>query len=315
MKRTLKTLAAALAVVVAGLGVALERPDLPVAELEARYAGDASRFVELLGLRVHYRDEGTGPPLLLLHGTASSLHTWDGWVRELRGDFRLLRLDLPAFGLTGPERDHDYSEARRTDVMVALLDHLGVGRCSVAGNSLGGFLAWQLAVRHPERVDRLVLIDAAGYPEPRPGGKTVMDLGRIRGLRGVLSRLTPRFLIAAGVRESYGDPARLAPEVIDRYWELLRRPGNREALLVELNRPRPEEHGAIKDLRHPTLVMWGREDRLIKVDFAERFHRDLPDSELVIYDGVGHVPMEEIPARSADDARAFLLAGAASEPG
>lgn len=312
MIKTLKILAVALAVPVLGAGT-LYRPDIPTGELEARYADDASRFVQLDGLRVHYKDEGSGPTLLLIHGTASSLHTWDGWVRELEGDFRVLRLDLPAYGLTGPEGDHDYSPRRRTDVLVALLDHLGVPRCSVAGNSLGGYLAWQLAMRHPERVDRLVLIDAAGYPEPRPGGMTVLDLGKVPLLSGALSRLTPRFLIASGVRESYGDPSKLAPEVIDRYWRLLRRPGNRQALLADLNQQggRPQ-HEAIGTLRQPTLVMWGREDQLIKVELAERFHRELPSSQLVIYDGVGHVPMEEIPERSAADARAFLLAAPVS---
>ena len=116
MKTAFQIVAVVLALVLVGLA-ALYRPDVPVEELEARYADGASRFVELLGLRVHYRDEGSGPPLLLLHGTASSLHTWDGWVEELRDDFRILRIDLPAFGLTGPERDHDYSPERRTDVI------------------------------------------------------------------------------------------------------------------------------------------------------------------------------------------------------
>ena len=162
-------------------------------------------------------------------------------------------------------------------------------------------------MRYPRRVDSLVLIDAVGYPDPRPGGMTVLDLGRVPVLSRVLSRLTPRFLIAAGVRESYAEASKVSDEVIDRYWQLLLRPGNRPALLAGLNQRHQPQHDAIATLEQPALVMWGREDRLISVDLAERFHHDLPNSELVIYDDVGHLPMEEIPRRSAADTRDFLL--------
>lgn len=306
MKTVLKTAAVALAVLGVGSAVAFYRPDVAPAELEARYADGASRFMELEGLRVHYKDEGAGPPVLLLHGTASSLHTWDGWVRELRDRFRLLRLDLPGFGLTGPEPEGDYSNARRVHVLAAFLDRLGVDRCAVAGNSLGGYIAWQLALHRPERVGRLVLIDAAGYPKQRPEGATVLDLATVPVLRDVLTRLTPRFVIAAAVREAYGDPDQPTPELIDRYYRLLLREGNRQALVDALASEREPDSDAIRTLTQPTLVMWGTEDRLIPVELAERFHRDLPRSELVIYEGIGHVPMEEIPERSARDVAAFL---------
>ena len=306
MKKLLARAAVAVIVVSILLGAAAYRRDIPVAELEATYADETSRFLELDGRRVHYKDEGSGPALLLFHGTASSLHTWDGWVAELRDDFRIVRLDLPGFGLTGPEPDDDYSAERRTAVAAALLDHLGIDRASVAGNSLGGYLAWQMALRYPDRVDALVLIDAAGYPSPRPG-TTVLDLGTVPLLRDVLSRMTPRFLIAAAVRESYGDVSKVTPALVERYHRLLLREGNRRALLIGLNAERPDEHEALRSLPQPTLVMWGELDRLISVELAERFHRDLPRSELLVYPDVGHVPMEEIPERSARDAREFLL--------
>ncbi|MEM7584829.1 MAG: alpha/beta hydrolase [Acidobacteriota bacterium] len=255
---------------------------------------------------MHYKDEGTGPAVLLIHGTASSLHTWDDWVAELRDRFRLVRLDLPGFGLTGPTADDVYSAERRTDVMVALLDHLNIRVAAVAGNSLGGYLAWQLAWRHPERVDRLILLDASGYPRDEPGG-TVLSLAGVPLLGQVLGRFTPRSLVAAGVEESYYDPAKVTPELIDRYYDLLLRDGNRQALLAAFRAGWRDEHHAIRTLQQPTLVMWGAEDRLVPVADAERFHQDLPSSELLIYPEVGHLPMEEIPARSARDAAAFLL--------
>ncbi|MEM7352234.1 MAG: alpha/beta hydrolase [Acidobacteriota bacterium] len=306
MKTIVRFLAALLLLLLLG-AASLYRPDLSPTELEARYTDAASHFAELESLRVHFKDEGAGPPLLLIHGTASSLHTWDGWVAELRDRFRLVRLDLPGFGLTGPDPAHDYSAERRVEILKGLLDHLGIDRCSVAGNSLGGYLAWQLAARHPETVDRMVLIDAAGYPRQRQEGTTVMDLGRVPVLRDVLSRLTPRLLIAAAVRESYGDPTKATPQIIDRYYELLLRRGNRQSFLIGLNSEREDEYHLIRTLEQPTLVMWGSEDALIAVDAAKRFHQDLPHSELLIYPDIGHVPMEEIPERSARDAAAFLL--------
>lgn len=298
-----------LALVALALPLALAyRGELEPAPLEALYAGPESRFVEVGGVRLHYRDQGDGPPVLLLHGTAASLHTWDGWVSELRGDLRLVRLDLPGFGLTGPDPEGDYSTPRRVEVLTAFLDRLAIERCAVAGSSLGGYLALELAIRHPRRVERLVLVDPAGYPQRRGGGATVLDLGRLPYLRHLFSRLTPRLVVAAGVRQAYGDPARAGSELVDRYYRLLRRRGNRQALLEALSGERALEPAALRSLKQPVLLLWGSEDRLIDVRQAELFQRDLPRSRLVVYDGVGHVPMEEIPRRSARDARAFLSA-------
>lgn len=175
-----------------------------------------------------------------------------------------------------------------------------------AGSSLGGEIAWQLAARRPEQVGRLVLVDPAGYPVA--GHLNVFDLGRVPGLRHLVAQLTPRFLVAVGLREAYGDPSRVTDELVDRYYGLLRRPGNRQALLDSLAVEDTSDPEVIRTVSQPALVMRGREDRLISVELAERFHRDLPCSRMIVYGGIGHVPMEEIPARSAADARDFLLA-------
>ena len=208
-RRWLRRLAWGLAVLALLVGLTLTflwRSDVPRSELEARYAPPPSQFVELEGQRLHYRDEGEGPPLLLIHGTAASLHTWDGWVEALRTEYRLIRLDLPGFGLSGPNDRGNYSTEFRLQVIETWLDHLGIERCHVAGNSLGGFLAWRLALRAPQRVDRLILIDAAGYPVEGDGGGKVLDLARTPVLKDVLVRLTPRFLVRRGLRQVYGGP-------------------------------------------------------------------------------------------------------------
>ncbi len=307
------TVGSAAAVVLAAM-VLLYRPDIPVETLRESYADTVSRFVDLEGMQVHYKDEGSGLPLLLLHGTAASLHTWDGWTSELDDDFRIVRLDFPGFGLTGPDPSGDYSIERRVELTAKFLDLLAIERCSLAGNSLGGYIAWQVAARRPERVEKLILVDPAGYHSEQRRG-TVFDLGRIPVLRHVIARLTPRSLVRMGLVQSYGDPSKITPDLVERYYRLLRREGNRQALMGSLSQERSADEGRIRTIRQPTLVIWGSEDRLIPVEHSERFHRDLPDSRLIVYDGIGHVPMEEIPERSAADAREFLLTSEAGSAG
>ena len=147
--------------------IAWRVPDQPVSALQAKWAPPPSQFIAVRGMQLHVRDEGPrddAVPIVLLHGTGASLHTWDGWTRELTRERRVIRFDLPGFGLTGPSPDGVYSIESYVDTVLAVADTLGVQRFILAGNSLGGYVAWATAVLHPERVDRLILVDAAGYP-------------------------------------------------------------------------------------------------------------------------------------------------------
>ena len=142
---------------------ALNTPDIPREKLLNKYANDASQFIELNGMEVHYRDEGQGFPLVLIHGTASSLHTWDVWTEELKDSLRIIRLDLPAFGLTGPHPSHDYRLDTYASLVDELLIYLGVESCYLAGNSLGGAIARKYAENYPQKAQKLLLIDPGGY--------------------------------------------------------------------------------------------------------------------------------------------------------
>jgi len=293
---------------VGGITLALFRPDRPVDELKEKYAGGASRFIEIDGMPMHYRVEGRGFPLVLVHGTAASLHTWDGWVKELENDFTLVRFDLPAFGLTGPNRDHDYSIARYTLTMKKLLDALGVKKCHMAGNSLGGHIAWRFSLRYPGMVEKLVLIDAAGYHH---GGSMpwVFRLARAPVLNLAARRLTPEFLFRKNLREVYGDDGKITDELVRRYYDMALRAGNRDAFIARAKASGNETFEDPRRIAVPVLIQWGEADAWIPVAQAGRFHSDIKNSKLKIYPGAGHVPMEEIPAVTAGDAKIFLKGG------
>ena len=285
--------------------------DRPVATLEVRWAAPASTFIILKGQRVHLRDEGPREdpiPLMLIHGTSASLHTWDGWAAALRGQRRVIRFDLPGFGLTGPNAAADYSDASYARFVVDLADALGLQRFVIAGNSLGGEVAWRTALLAPQRIDKLILVDAAGYPlipESIPWGFRLA----YSPITAWLTQWTlPRALVASSVRNVYGDPAKVTPELVDRYFELTLREGNRRALAQRLQQL--DRGGAsaprIRELKVPTLILWGGRDRLIPPDSARRFAADIAGSRLVVFETLGHVPHEEDPAASVAPVRRFL---------
>lgn len=288
--------------------------ELPLDSLKARYGNPASgsRYVELDGFPIHYRDEGCRdkPALVLMHGVVASLHTWDAWLPIFAPHYRVVRFDLPGFGLTGPAPG-GYSEARMIKVLELLLAFLGIDTATLVGNSLGGYIAWNFALAAPARVDRLILIDPAGYPMRKV--PWMIAAAGLPGSTWAMPLWMPRALIAQGVKEVYGDRERIKPGVIDRYYDLTRRPGNRKAmmeifrLLVRVNRR--DLHltaQRVAQLQVPTLLMWGERDRWISPQHVALWRRDVPGIQVRCYAGVGHIPMEEIPERSAADALRFL---------
>lgn len=285
-------------------------PDLPLDELKARYQLPTSRYVRIAGVDAHVVEEGQGPPLVLLHGLMASLHTWDGWAEALADRFRVIRVDLPGFGLTGPDPLRRYHGTDLVAFLEALRSALDVGEnMYLAGSSLGGFLAWNYAVTYPERVRRMVLLDPLAYTlEPLP---FIRALGSPAG-RWLGARVDPRRSVELGVYDVFGDASNVSPQAIRRYQDLAMRPGNRAALsdycamLMELLHHNPYERQVAK-LSVPTLLMWGSRDRWIPVSQVERWRADVADLHVQLYEGVGHVPMEESPAQTAADASAFLL--------
>ncbi|MFN3371365.1 MAG: alpha/beta fold hydrolase [Sphingomonadaceae bacterium] len=290
----------------------LRTPDVPWDELRADYASPASQFIELApGFRVHVRDEGPreAPVLLLVHGSNASLHSWELWVARLSDRFRIVSLDLQGHGLTGPAPDGCYTPDCMATTIEAVRAKLGIERLAIAGNSMGGNVALSYALAHPERVTHLILVDSSGAPvkadRPAPLG---FRIARMPVVRDIAAHVTPRSVIERTLDQSVSVKAVATEAAVDRYWRLLRAPGNREATMARFSQAVPQRTAAdLAPLRGKlVLILWGEEDALIPVAAALWFKAALPGARLVSYPGIGHLPQEEAPDRTAADVAAFL---------
>ncbi len=293
---------------VAGI-MATWAPDRSVAQLSARWAPPPSQFIAVDGMQVHVRDEGPRDdpePIVLLHGTSASLHTWDGWAQALTPQHRVIRFDLPAFGLTGPHPQDDYSIGAYVHFVDDVMKQLQVKRYVLAGNSLGGQIAWSTALALPQSVSKLVLVDAGGYPFASTSVPLGFRIARTPGLRSLMQYVLPRGTIEGSVRNVYGDPSKVTPALVDRYYELTLRAGNREALARRMDQRLSGDEASIQKLAQPTLILWGAKDHLIPLDYGKRFAADIKGSKLVMFDALGHVPHEEDPAQTVAAVKAFL---------
>jgi len=283
---------------------------VPRDELRRRYTQSGSKFIGIMGADVHYVDEGSGDIIVMIHGFASSLHTWNRVADELKRAYRVIRLDLPPFGVTGPLRSAtgaietmNLPTYRR--FIDTFLQALGITRATFIGNSLGGLISWDYAVRHREAVKRLVLIDSAGFPMRLP---IYIGLFNSALVRATSPRWLPEAIIRSAVRNVYGDPRKLDPHTLRRYVEFFHGEGTRTAIgkMVPTLDFAELDTNVLTTLAVPTLVLWGAKDRWIPTAHAAEFARRIPDAKSVMYPGLGHIPMEEAPERVLADLRAFL---------
>jgi pimeloyl-ACP methyl ester carboxylesterase len=313
-------LAVAAAVLMTGGYFALKRSDIPYETLAETYANEASAYVDLPGgIRAHYRDQGArdGRTLLLVHGYSASLHTWEPWVKELSGAYRLVTVDLPGHGLTsaGP---FEPTIANYAAFVNDFADALKLTQFTLVGNSMGGNTAWVYALAHPERVDALVLVDASGWPDPRMESEPVIfQILRHPVGAAVLRDLDNTGLIRQGLRASFANPMRVDDAMVARYSELSRAPGHRDILRdIMLSQRGYATADKLSKIAAPTLILHGEADNLIPVSSSKLFAAAIPGAQLITYPNVGHIPQEEIPQKSAADLRSFLerrtLAGAAA---
>ena len=319
-KRVLIPLALLLTVIAAFF--ALRTPDTDRDAMIAKYGMPNAAFaVGPAGQRIHYRDQGKsdGPVIVLLHGSNASLHTWEPLVKRLGDTYRIVTLDLPGHGLTGGTPDRDYGASgmmAAVDVVAARLD---LDRFTLGGNSMGGWVAWRYALDHPQHVDALLLLDAAGMPlrarEKRPPSNIGFRILQYRSGRWLAGQITPRSLVEESLRGSVSKQDIVDEAMIDRYWELLRFPGNREATSLRATLDRePAMADRVGEIKAPALILFGKEDRLINPSAAQTFHERMRGSEVVLLSGIGHLPMEEAPDATAAAIADFLKRRLAPPP-
>ena len=310
--------------IVAVVGVAayftLKRDDIPYETLASRYESAASRYVDLPGgIRMHYRDEGApdAPTLLLIHGFSASLHTWEPWVERLAtgdarlNDYRIVSIDLPGHGLTRAPAGYQASIEGFRDTVEAFARTQQLDSFFLAGSSMGGNVAWEYALEHPERVQGLILVDASGWPETR--ADYAQDPLVFKLLRSpvapLLRDLDNTALIRQGLENSFFDPALVTDAMVTRYSELSRAPGHRDIILQLTLGFRARNYASeerLAALRVPTLVLTGDHDRLVPPEHAQQFHAAIADSQLITFENVGHIPQEEVADQSAMAAHEFM---------
>ena len=278
-----------------------------LSELKDKYARpqDGSRFINIKGSEIHYRDEGEGFPVLLVHGTSSSLHTFDGWAAELRKHYRVLRFDLPGFGISNPIPNNDYSLDNYLKIIDDFLEKMKVTKCHIAGSSLGGWFSWEFVLKYPHRIDKMILIDAAGFitKEKLP---FIYKVARLPIGRLIFMSVNNRKIFSVFCRGVYGNYRNIEKQVYDRYFELFFRKENMDAFLKIAQNDPFSNSDKLSKIGSPTLIMWGDKDKWVSINDGHKFEQHIPKSKLIIYKGLGHVPMEEDPSLTVKDVISFF---------
>lgn len=286
------------------IGKYIVSPDKTLEELAPKYAAAPSQFMTLNGMKIHYRDEGEGPVIVLIHGTGASLHTWEDWTKDLIEDYRVIRLDLPAYGLTGQDPQKRYSSKDYVDLLDAFLAELNVDQFHLAGNSLGGLISWLYASYHPEKLNKLILLDPSGFPFKNT--PMVIKLAKTPVLNNFVRYVTPRSFIEKNIKEVYYDHSLIKASTIDRYYDLTLFEGNRDAFIDRAYIEREDYRDRLTLIKSPTLILWGENDAWIPVSDAPKFKASIENAQVVIMPKTGHVPMEERPKESLAIVKAFL---------
>ncbi|MBK1872031.1 alpha/beta hydrolase [Marinobacter sp. 1-3A] len=280
-------------------------------DLEKRYTNEYSKFVKVNGYNIHYQDRGQGNTIILMHGIFSSLQTWDAWIDELSKTHRVIALDMPGFGLTGgPPELNDFDEEHALAAFEKFVNKLNLRSVSLAGNSLGGYIAARYAAQNPGRVDKLILLDPFGYPQDTPW---ILGVGTFPPVAFVGNYIQPAWMVALNVAWVYGDSSRVRQEDYMRYVHMNLRPGAKPLYVKTLKmieaRAENFDPPPFNRIAAETLLMWGEDDAWVPLELADRWMADIPNAKLIVYPTAGHIPMEELPKETAKDALLFLQRG------
>ena len=279
--------------------------DITLEELKVEFKNKNSRFVEVDGIFVHYVDEGNGIPIILLHGTGASLHTWDLWSEKLKDKYRVLRITLPGFGLSGPRSDKKYKIKDYVNLLESFVELMGIEKFYLAGNSLGGSIAWLYTSFYDKKVKKLILVNSSGFEFDQI--PFVIRLARNNYLNFLIKKTSPKFLIKKSLKEVFYDDNLISKSITDRYYKLNLREGNRQAFIDRALVNYTDYTPRLKKIKSPTLILWGKNDEWINVKYAKKFKTMIKGSRLSIMNETGHIPMEERPFESLEIVMDFLL--------
>lgn len=282
-----------------------------LAELREEFGNPDDRYIDLEGIEVVYRDEGTGPTILLIHGSASNLRSLDRLANALSEDFRVIRYDVPPFGLSGPVEHLDLSDVRPEDVPARLLGSLGVDKATIVGTSYGGSIALSLAANYPELVERLIISNAPSDPVP-----TAVDVGpslkaaleKYGGPSDIL-RSRPAEFWQVWYEYYFGEPERILPEYADQTAAFTRPMPSRNVLsliaTVSDNEAVRERYAKVAG---PVLLLWGGRDPMLPAPSAKTLESYLPSAQvsIIIMPDVGHYPLMEVPDRYAASVESYI---------
>ncbi|MES2621330.1 MAG: alpha/beta hydrolase [Bacteroidota bacterium] len=284
------------------------RPNLIINKQDAKkeLSDPASHFITWRGAEIHYTDEGSGFPLLMIHGFGGNYRNFQSLSDLMKNDYRVIRIDLPGFGLSDfptVKENEDYITDYR-EYLGFILDTLHLDSVYVIGNSMGGGVTWMMAGDHHDKVKKIVLLDAAGYDTENVANKLAMF--KFKSVRSAFDKGMPLFMSESGMAKGYADDLKINQAEVALNNKFTNREGNIRHMLNLATASKFPDSALIPRVQCPALIVWGKQDEIIPLEHAERFKRDIKNSRVVVYDTCGHMPMMELPERTQADIEQFF---------
>lgn len=291
------------------------QPRLTIEELRALYGDEESRYMEIGGVEVHYKDEGSGPVLFMVHGSLSSTRTWDRITEILKSDYRIIRYDIPGYGLSGRVSDEAAANVQPVEIAEQLVERLGVKKLTFVGVSSGGTMGMYLAAKRPDLVERLIISNTPS--DPVDTSHLVMPESFVEAAKK--SRETG-FSDMTFWNEYLGffagDPNRISAQTRKEYYDLNRRTAEKHPIaLVARIGDGVQAKIEMAKIVTPTFLIWGGADPLLPESAADAITNYLGSAQIsrIIMPDVGHYPPLESPDRFAQWIAAYVEAGVLSE--
>jgi pimeloyl-ACP methyl ester carboxylesterase len=280
-------------------------------DVKAEQAGAPSKFVQVGDVTVHYRDEGTGPVILMLHSSMTNLRIWDGWADQLKDHYRVVRLDWPPYGLSVDPKPSTGSRGV-AELVEGFIEKMKLNDITLVGSSSGATLATLYAANHPEKV-RALALSALPLAAPPPTEVSAWTDLMVWTHENLVPNYYPRYFYKASLSQLYGTPSRLKPETVEWYYQTNNVAGGfaRVRAYYQANLKGLWKKGASGDaakVAKPILLQWGDRDRVLPKYLADKAVKDFSAAkvELIHYPDVGHYPMLELPVETGRDLRAWL---------